>query len=262
MYNEIEIHAGHWHVKNSGANGYINEVTEARRVGKQIMIELKNMGIPVSYFEDNASKNQTQNINTLINHHNKDTGSLILSIHFNAFAGLTNRSYGTEVLYNTKQTIAKQVSDAIVKATGYKMNNRGAKKRTDLGVLTKTKEDAILIEVCFVDSKYDVDVYQKHFNDICKSVAQTVAPYVKPQVKVTPDKKYLLIVGSYSSFNNATKEQERLRQMGIKTAVRMVDSVKGQMYRIIAGTYNTFGEVDKAKKTLNRQGVSSFVVKE
>jgi len=259
MYNEIEIHAGHWSSVNSGANGYINEVIEVRKVGKMIESYLKQMGVPVSYYEDNVSKNQKQNINNLVKHHNQDAGALVVSIHFNAFMGMNNKPYGTEVLYYDKKDIATNVCDAIVKATNNEMKSRGVKQRKDLGVLVNTLEDAILIEVCFVDSLPDTQIYKKYTNEICRAIAETLAKKVKYEKKTH---SYYLIVGSYGSELNAKKEQKRLLEKGIKTSIRKHKSIKGDTFRIIAGTYNSYTEVNNAKKTLNNKGVSSFVTKE
>jgi len=52
--------------------------------------------------------------------------------------------------------------------------NRGAKRRTDLYFLNQTACPAILIEVCFVDSEADVDVYKSQFDAICESIAATL----------------------------------------------------------------------------------------
>ncbi|MGG3890033.1 hypothetical protein [Metabacillus fastidiosus] len=45
------------------------------------------------------------------------------------------------------------------------------KKRTNLGFLNGTNKPAILIEVCFVDSKGDVQIYKNKFDEICIAIA-------------------------------------------------------------------------------------------
>ena len=36
---------------------------------------------------------------------------------------------------------------------------------------------AVLIEVCFVDSDFDVEHYVEHFEDICESIAAAISDY-------------------------------------------------------------------------------------
>lgn len=164
----MNISAGHWHV-GTGAVGYIDEVTEARRVVKRVASLLQQAGVEVRVIFDNVSKNQRQNLNYLIHAHQKGKG-LHVSIHFNAVAKATAGGLGTEVLYARAemQQLASKVSAAISKASG--LRNRGAKRRNDLAFLNALPQ-AILIEVCFVNSKEDVACYKRHFEAICQAMA-------------------------------------------------------------------------------------------
>ena len=176
MVKEIEIHPGHWKNKGSGANGIINEVTEARKVAKRVYEILISNKVPATYFEDNSSTNQKDNINYLVGQHNNDRDGLIVSIHFNASAGTSNKGIGTETLYYSEKELAEKVAKAISDVSGLK--NRGAKQRTDLGVLAKTYEPAILIEVCFVNDSVDTALYRRDFEKICQAIAKELAAYL------------------------------------------------------------------------------------
>ncbi|MEQ6353928.1 N-acetylmuramoyl-L-alanine amidase [Lysinibacillus sp. M3] len=183
--SEIEIHPGHWKLLNSGANGILNEVTEARKVAKRVYEILKTSNVPCTYYEDNSSTNQRQNINYLVSQHNKDRDGLIVSIHFNS-GGDSSKAIGTEVLYYDQQTLASRISKAISGATGGELLNRGAKQRLDLGVLASTYEPAILIEVCFVNSIMDAAIYRRDFEKICMAIAKELAAYLGKAVPSTP----------------------------------------------------------------------------
>lgn len=86
-------------------------------------------------------------------------------MHFNAY-NRTNSLRGVEVLYRDDAdiTLTAKVSAAIARASG--LINRGAKKRMDLGFLRGTNKPAILIEVCFVDSTADAEIYRDKFEDL------------------------------------------------------------------------------------------------
>lgn len=179
---EIELHPGHWDLLNSGANGILNEVTEARKVTRRVAEILKAAKVPYTYYEDNVSKNKTDNVNHLIKEHNKDRNGLIVSIHFNASAGTHNRGIGTEVLYYNQQALAAKLAKAISEATGGGLLNRGAKQRKDLGVLARTYEPAVLIEVCFVNSSVDAAIYRRDFEKICQAIARVLAEYLGKKI--------------------------------------------------------------------------------
>lgn len=176
----ITISPGHWYVVGSGTSDIISEVTEARKVVNRVVALLRSANISVTKVEDNQSTTQAQNLNYLVNQHNRTTRKLDVSIHFNSSGSRFAGGIGTEVLYvnDNLRAFAGRVSEAISDASGLK--NRGAKKRTELFFLNNTREPAILIEVCFVNSTTDVRLYRENFEEICRAIANQLISYVKP----------------------------------------------------------------------------------
>jgi len=177
----IAISSGHG-LKVRGASGYLDEVNEARRVVNRVFEMYQQMGVPSAKFHDDTSTSQSQNLNTIVNWHNRQTRDLDISVHFNAYQ-TTNNPMGTECLYVTQADLAKRVSAA--NAAAGRFINRGPKYRSDLAFLNGTNKPAILIEVCFVDSRADADLYNANFEAICTAIAETtsgrtLAPPVEP----------------------------------------------------------------------------------
>ena len=171
MANSIAISSGHaLYVR--GASDIIDEVNEARKVVAQVVAYLKQLGVTVYEFHDNTSKTQNQNLSTIVNFHNSKNRELDVSIHFNS-SGRTNNPLGVEVLYYDQSGLAANVSQAIANASG--LRNRGAKQRKELYFLRKTVKPAILIEVCFVTSTADVELYRRNFDAICRAIAETLS---------------------------------------------------------------------------------------
>src|SRR5215469_5766599 len=171
--NRIAISSGHGR-NVAGASGYINEVAEARRVVPAVAGYLKAAKATVLEFHENNATSQSANVSAIIAWHNAQTRDLDVSVHFNHSGGSVNvdRAIGTEVLYATQAALATRVAKAIADASG--LINRGSKKRTDLSFLMKTSKPAILIEVCFVNSKEDVRLYQANFERICSAIASSI----------------------------------------------------------------------------------------
>lgn len=169
--NKFVISSGHA-LKVRGASGYIDEVSEARKVVNKVTDNLNSLGNKVTKFHDDTSRTQSQNINTIVSFHNSHQRDLDVSVHFNAG---TKEIGGAEVLYATDKNkdIAEKVSKAISDSLG--IRDRGAKKRTDLGFLNKTNENAILLEICFVDTKSNVDAYKKNFDKMCEAIAESLS---------------------------------------------------------------------------------------
>jgi N-acetylmuramoyl-L-alanine amidase len=151
----------------------LDEVNEARRVVALVATILNGSGVPTKTFNDDVSTTQNENLNRIVDFHNKQVRDLDVSIHFNAYEPTTSKPMGTEVLYLTQGDLAADAASAIADAGHFL--DRGPKKRTDLFFLNKTDMPSILIETCFVDSKPDADLYRKHFDAVCAAIADAVS---------------------------------------------------------------------------------------
>lgn len=252
MANSIAISSGHaLYVR--GASDIIDEVTEARKVVTQVVAYLKQLGVTVYEFHDDTSRTQNQNLSTIVNFHNSKNRELDVSIHFNS-AGRTNNPLGVEVLYYDQSGLAANVSQVIANASGLK--NRGAKQRKELYFLRKTSKPAILIEVCFVTSTADVELYQKNFDAICRAIAETLSgkkisqPVPQSQQPTTPSNGNIGVGSIVTVAAHATHYQ---------TGQPIASFVKGNRYRVIqVKSVNQ----SNSKKAYLLDGIMSWVLEQ
>ena len=168
-YKSIVISSGH-SMAVQGAVGILNEVDEARRVVEDLANRLRERGVDVTTYHDDISKTQSENLERIVSYHNNCVRDLDLSVHFNAYVE-TTKLMGTECLYYSDSTLAAQLSAAIADVG---LPDRGAKQRKDLYFLANTAAQAVLLEVCFVDSSADAEVYNKWFDLICENLADVL----------------------------------------------------------------------------------------
>ena len=164
---KIVINAGHTKLgTGTGANGYLNESTETRKIAYELMkllADSKHEVIPAVY---DRSANNLKEAVTLANNEGAD---LFISIHLNAGGGS-----GCEAYTWKGQQVAQAVKAcSYLKKLGFK--NRGVKDGSNLYVIKNTKCTAILLEICFVDNKADADLYKKvgHSN-IAKAIYSAI----------------------------------------------------------------------------------------
>lgn len=192
-YNKVIISSGH-SINCQGASDIINEVTEAINVVNRVSEIIGQAGKECYKYHDTASGVNT-NLANIVNFHNKYDDGIDVSVHFNCVDGRREEGIGVEVLYysNTK-ALAENMSQNISNASG--LINRGAKQRTGLYFLKNTKKPAILIEVCFVNSVKDVELYRANFEKICKSIAETLIGEVGVQAPpITNNKQEPVVTG-------------------------------------------------------------------
>jgi hypothetical protein len=169
-YKSIVISSGHGLLVR-GAHGIIDEVDEARRVTERLAELLAERDVDVTTFHDDASTSQNENLWTITDFHNAQERDLDISVHFNAFEQRA-QPVGTEVWYVTQQELAKHLSAAMATVG---LIDRGAKYTNGLHFLNQTVMPSVLLEVCFVDSQADCDIYLECVDDICTALADELA---------------------------------------------------------------------------------------
>jgi len=143
------------------------------------------MGCNVHVFHDDVNRNARDNVNSIVGHHNGQIRDLDVSVHFNAVGGGTrDAGIGVETLYRTgnaeMRRLAGQVSKNIAGESGLILRHpwrevHGTVPRTDLGFLNNTNRPAILLEVCFVNSRKDAELYNRQLERICYGIAKAIS---------------------------------------------------------------------------------------
>ena len=139
----------------SGAVGCIIESIEARKVVNAVKRYLVCKGHEVVIANVDNANSQSAYLTAVANKANESNADLFVSIHFNAGGGQGCECF-TWKGNKTPQSVG--VCDELSKL-GFR--NRGVKDGSDLFVIRKTKMNALLIEVCFVDSRQDFELYKK-----------------------------------------------------------------------------------------------------
>lgn len=183
----IYLSAGHTNVKGSdngaSGNGFVEGVLAVEFV-KLLEAELKKLNIKV--ITDSFSNALAQTMISFKNLFSKKqitSKDIAIEVHWNA---ASPEATGTEVIIpgrtSSKEatTIEKKVALEIVDsiATILNIKNRGVKfeyqtARKKLGWMTLDAEN-ILIEMCFISNKKDMDSYQKNKEILAKAIANIV----------------------------------------------------------------------------------------
>lgn len=186
VHNSIVISSGHGkYVRGAAcpAPG-LDEVNEARKIVERVAEILRGAGVEIKTYHDDTSHSQNENLDRIVSYHNNQVRTLDCSVHLNAYQQ-TAKAMGTEVLFLSQHELAGKVSKAMADAGGF--INRGAKKSTSLYFLNYTSEDAILLEICFVDLSTDADLYRKNFDAICHSIAESIHGKAIGEAPVKPE---------------------------------------------------------------------------
>lgn len=152
-----------------GAVGFISESDETRKVGYKLMEYLKSAGHTVVDCTNDKAASTNENLSKIVAMANAQPLDLFVSIHFNA-----GRGKGTEVYtYGGKEHA--EALNILKNMSKLGFTNRGVKDGSSLYVVKRTNAKAMLIEVCFVDTKSDVELYEQRGADaVAKAICNAI----------------------------------------------------------------------------------------
>jgi N-acetylmuramoyl-L-alanine amidase len=156
------IDCGHNCPQDTGAVGIRVEDELTLEVGRKLMEKLAATGHSVVNCTPTNASSTIDSLKKRVDKANRNEVDIFISIHFNKFTDTTG-PMGAEVygISSASAAIARGILDNLV-ALGFK--NRGVKS-APLYVIKNTSMPAVLIEVCFLDSKADMDLYKKVGSD-------------------------------------------------------------------------------------------------
>lgn len=163
--------------KGSGAVGYIHESVETRRVGPAVTENLRKLGQKATYIKLDKPITNSYLYDQVKLANSKGKFDCVVQIHFNAGSkDKDDKQAGTETYYRSSngKVFAVRVNNKLNEL--YSKRDTGARNdKPNLYWLKNTNCPAILIEVCFVDDKDDVKVYNDNFDKTCRLIAEGLA---------------------------------------------------------------------------------------
>lgn len=184
MSKKIMINGGHGGTDSGAISGNRKEKDYTLRLTNALTVLAKGNGYNVL---NNRTTDTNRNINTDAKTANNNKVDLVVELHLNSNSGVA--ASGTEVLYyptsNEGKELASKMSSNIASVLGLK--NRGAKGRSDLGILKQTNMVAVLVEVCFINNDSDMNALENNINGVCNAIMQSINQYFNLSINVALD---------------------------------------------------------------------------
>ena len=178
-----------------------------------------------------------------------------ISIHRNSFPR-PNEVNGVESLVYNKQGIKYEMAQNIneqLETVGFV--NLGVEARPNLVVLKRTQMPAVLVEVGFINSDVDNQLFDANFQDIAQAIADGILDTLN-NAPMEDNTRYSVQTGAFRIRRYAENLLQELQEMEFPARIEAGDGY----YRVQVGNYGSLNEAVMMEQRLKRAGYQTVIV--
>lgn len=179
-----------------------------------------------------------------------------ISIHRNSFP-TDNAVSGVESLVYSLSGIKLEMAQNIneqLESVGFV--NLGVKARPNLVVLKRTKMPAVLVEVGFINSDTDNQLFQNNFNDIALAIAEGILDTLDSETDVPVSSDYQIQVGSFRNPTYANRLVQELKSLDYPAYIEEGDGY----FRVRVGNFSSLDEAVSLERRLKLAGYATLLL--
>lgn len=185
---------------------------------------------------------------------NEAMADYFVSIHRNS-SPRPNQYNGVETLLYDKSGIKLEMAENIngaLEEVGYK--NLGVKERPGLVVLRRTKMPALLVEVGFINSDIDNQLFDEKFEETAQAIAGGILGTLSEETVEEPV-LYRVQTGLFRKRQNADNLNYQLLSQGYPSFI--LDD--GEFYKVQVGAFQQLGNAVAMERRLRRDGYQTLI---
>lgn len=178
-----------------------------------------------------------------------------ISIHRNSFP-TDNVVSGVESLVYNLSGIKLEMAENInsqLEAIGFV--DLGVKARPNLVVLRRTNMPAILVEVGFINSNTDNQLFDNNFNDIAQAIAAGILDTLNTSGSPPSNSSYRVQVASYRNPIYANRMLNELLEMDFPAQIEEGDGY----FRVRVGHFDQLEDATAMEQRLRRAGYQTWI---
>lgn len=179
-----------------------------------------------------------------------------VSVHRNSFP-TDNVVSGVESLVYDLSGIKLEMAENIneqLEAIGFV--NLGVKARPNLAVLRRTKMPAVLVEVGFINSNTDNQLFDQNFNDIAQAIAAGILDTLNIDNSAPDSSVYRVQVGSFRNPVYANRLLNELLEQDYPAYITEGDT----FFRVQVGHFDRLDDATAMELRLKRSGYPTVIV--
>lgn len=218
MADTVYLDAGHGGYDRGASYEGRLEKEDALQLTMEVGRLLQEKGVDVKYTRTTDVYNSPYEKAAIANNGDAD---LVVSIHRNA-AVTPNLYNGVQSLLfddsGFKAQVARNINNQL-EEVGYK--NINVEERPNLTILRRTKAPAVLVEVGFIDSDIDNELFDERFEQTANAIAEGILESLRVQSQ-SLTQLYAVQVGTYVDYNNAISRANDLKNLGYDVKIALL----------------------------------------
>lgn len=179
-----------------------------------------------------------------------------ISIHRNSYP-TDNVVSGVESLIYDLSGIKLQMAENIneqLEAVGFV--NKGVKARPNLVVLKRTTMPAVLVELGFINSDTDNQIFDDNFEDIAQAIAEGILDTLEMDGIIETENRYQVQVGAFRNPAYANRVMNELKAQDYPAVVQEENGY----FRVRVGEYSDLDDASDMERRLKRAGYPTLIV--
>ena len=252
MATSIVIDAGHGGFDSGASYQGRREKDEVLRLALAVGELLRQRGYTV-YFtrttDEYASPYEKARIA------NETGADYFVSLHRNS-SPVPNTYQGVQTLVYEENQVVNDIANAInsqLEMVGFR--NLGIDERPGLVVLRRTEMPAVLVEVGFINSDVDNQIFDQNFDQIVNAIATGIEQGIQ-EAEGEEAPRYGVQIGLFRYYANAEFLQQRYQDLGYTVQIRK----EGPLYAVVVGMVPTLEEATELQRQLREMGNDTLIV--
>ena len=186
---------------------------------------------------------------------NQSGADYFISFHRNS-SEKPNQYTGVETLVYNKSGIKYELAQNILGALGeLGFREIGVKERPGLVVLRRTNMPSVLVEMGFINSEKDNQMFDEKFDEIAKSIAEAIIGTLYEETVEGPV-YYRVQTGAFRNRENADRMLYTLTDSGYPAFLLHENG----LYKVQVGAYLQIGNAVNMEQRLRDAGYSTVIV--
>lgn len=186
---------------------------------------------------------------------NQEKPNFFISIHRNS-SPVSNQYHGVEVLLYNKSGEKLKMAENILGAMGQEgFREIGVQERPGLVVLRRTKAPALLLEIGFINSDQDNQLFEQKQQEIARGIAGAILGSLADETIEHP-KYYRVQTGIFRVKANADRMLYQLQDQALPAFLLEQDGY----YKVQVGAYEQLGNAITMEQKLRDAGYSTLIV--